>query len=95
MGPVTLILILALGVWLFREYAKARSRQAVPAAGSAPSKPPPPPHQRVTDRELDRQVKALRGAMADGTVTEDEAIGSLVRKCGLAPADAKLRLRKG
>lgn len=93
MQVVVALLLIMLAAWMYREYSEARGRKAVETT-PVRSTPPPPPHQRVSDRELERQLKSLRGAIADGSVTEDEAVGSLVRTAGLAADDARARLRR-
>ncbi|HUG85485.1 MAG TPA: hypothetical protein VMM13_13020 [Euzebya sp.] len=92
MGVVVALLLIMLAAWMYREYTESRRRKAVEATPVRSA--PPPPHQRVSDRELDRQLRSLRGAIADGSVTEDEAVGSLVRTAGLAADDARARLRR-
>lgn len=93
MGVLLTVVVLLLIAWLYREYGQARLRRTesyVPA----PSKPAPPRHQRVSDAELAEQLSALRGAIDQGVVTEDEAVDSLVRTAGLEPDVARRRLRR-
>lgn len=92
MGVVVTVFLILLVAWLYREFIDTRRQQA--AAPATRSRPAPPPHQRVSDGELEKQVLALRGAMKSGAVTEEEAVASLVRIAGLAPADAQSRLRR-
>jgi hypothetical protein len=93
MGVVVTVIVVLLLAWLYREYGQARMRRTetyVPA----PPKPAPPRHQRVSDTELADQIAALRGAIQQGVVTEDEAVDSLVRTAGLEPDVARRRLRR-
>lgn len=90
MGVVVTVVIFLLVAWLYREFVETRRQQA--SAPAPRPRPTPPPHQRVSDRELETQLEALRAAMSSGAVTEEEAVDSLVRTAGLAPADARTRL---
>jgi|GEM_PF-4618863 len=99
MRVLVLLLLLAVVIWLFREFADAhRSRgasserlgsatRALPSTrrqlGRPPSQSHPPVHQRVSDDDLRERVAALRAAIARGDVTRAEAEDSLVRWAGM------------
>ena len=42
----------------------------------------PPPHQRVSDDEIADRARVLRGAVARGDISLEEAAGSLIRYAG-------------
>jgi hypothetical protein len=94
MGVVLALLLILLVTWFVREYGAGRERRALEATPRARSAPPPPPHQRVTDRELEQQIRGLRSAIDAGAATVDEAIVGLVRTCGLTAEHALGRLRR-
>jgi hypothetical protein len=77
-----LLLLLAIGFWLYKEYSKSRRQPPFHATKDAPNRPVPPPHERVTQDQLQERVRVLRDAVSRGDVSLDEAAGSLVRFAG-------------
>jgi hypothetical protein len=77
-----LLLVLAIGFWLYREYTKSRRQPPFHATKDAPNRPLPPPHERVTAEQLEERVRVLRDAVSRGDVSMEEAAGSLVRFAG-------------
>jgi hypothetical protein len=77
-----LLLVLAIGFWLYREYTKSRRQPPFHATKDAPNRPLPPPHERVTAEQLQERVRVLRDAVSRGDVSMEEAAGSLVRFAG-------------
>lgn len=92
MPALALILLIAIGVVLYREFEKARRRNDTVVV-PAPDRPTPPRHQRVTDTELARRTRAVRDAVRSGAITAEDAAKSLARTCGLELADARARVR--
>ncbi|MGH3441782.1 MAG: hypothetical protein ACRDUY_07010 [Nitriliruptorales bacterium] len=84
MPLLLLVILVLLAVWAIREFSHARRRQAFLATRDTRARPMPPPHQRVPDEELSARAAKLRRAVARGHITEDEAIGSLIRLGGSA-----------
>ena len=92
MAPLLgLLLLLALAFWLGKEFSYARRRKNFLSTRDSRGRAMLPPHQRVSDADLDERVKALRAAVARGDVQLDEAVGSLIRYAGggLTPTLAK------
>ena len=83
MGPLlALLILLALAFWLGKEFSSARRRKNFLATRDGRGRPMLPPHQRVTEAQLDARVRTLRAAVGRGDVPLDEAVGSLVRFAG-------------
>ena len=76
------LILVAVCVWIYREFAHARRQRAFRLSRDARGRPMPPPHQRVTDAELFDRVRVLRGAVERGELPVDEAAGSLMRFAG-------------
>lgn len=91
MPLLLLILLVLLVVWAVREFTYARRRQAFLATRDIRGRPMLPPHQRVADEELAARAAKLRRAVARGHITEDEAIGSLIRLGGAAVSYERAR----
>lgn len=77
-----LVVLLAIVFWLGKEVGYARRRRAFLATRDGRGQPLLPPHQRVSDAELQRRARELRAAMLRGDITFDEAAGSLIRLAG-------------
>lgn len=77
-----LVLLLAIAFWVGKEFSYARRRNAFLATRDSRGRPMLPPHERVTEAQLAERVRALRGAVARGDVSLDEATGSLIRFAG-------------
>ncbi|MBW3602196.1 MAG: hypothetical protein KY434_05795 [Actinobacteria bacterium] len=86
---LVVLALIAFAVWVYYEVKAARGRQPL---RSLP-RPRPRRHQRLPDAEVDAHVRALKHAVDGGVVTMDEAVSSLVRKCGLGESEARRRLR--
>ncbi len=83
MAPlVGLIVVVAIVFWLGKEFGYARRRQAFMATRDSRGRPMLPPHQRVSDADLEARARQLRAAMQRGDITFDEAAGSLIRFAG-------------
>jgi hypothetical protein len=91
-----LLLLLAIGYWLYREYSKSRRQPPFHATKDAPNRPLPPPHQRVSPAQLEERVRVLRAAVSRGDILLEEAAGSLVRFAGgsMTPERAEELLRE-
>jgi hypothetical protein len=81
---IAIVLLLLVAFWLGRELAHARRRQAFLATRDSRGRPMPPPHQRVSDAQLEASARQLGAAVARGDITEDEAADCLVRLGGAA-----------
>lgn len=85
LGRLLILALLALVVfWLFRGLSQARRRRAPLATRDVRGRPMLPPHQRMTDSELEGRATSLRRALARGDITADEAVASLRRLGGAA-----------
>lgn len=91
MPLLILLLLILLIVWIVREVSYARRRQAFLATRDVRGHPMLPPHQRVVDDELRARAKELRRAVARGYITEEEAVGSLIRLGGAAVSHDRAR----
>lgn len=92
LGRLLILVLLALVVlWLFRGLSQARRRRALLATRDVRGRPVLPPHQRMTDRELEGRATTLRRALARGDITADEAVASLRRLGGAAVSVERAR----
>lgn len=93
LGRLLILVLLALVVlWLFRGlFSQARRRRALLATRDVRGRPVLPPHQRMTDRELEGRATTLRRALARGDITADEAVASLRRLGGAAVSVERAR----
>lgn len=92
MGFLLLLLLIMVGLWLYRDYQQQRERRDSVVVVPPPNKPLPPRHQRVTDAEVRERASTLRRAIDSGTVTLEEATESLSRTCGISKESARKRL---
>ena len=79
---LSLLLLLALAFWIGKEFSYARRRKVFLSTRDSRGRPMPPPHQRVSDEEIAERARVLRGAVARGDISLDEAAGSLIRYAG-------------
>lgn len=91
---IPIILVVAVVVWLTREFIHANRRRRFLSTRDSRGRPMLPPHQRVSDEQLQRRAAELRKAVSSGAVTRDEAVGSLIRYAGgaLTPEAARTLL---
>ncbi len=85
---VLVALVMAVA-WIYHEFASARRRRASNATHDIRGHTILPRHQRVDDATLAKRLLTLRAALDAETLTLDEAVESLVRTCGVEPADAR------
>lgn len=92
-----LLLLLGIAFWLGKEFSYARRRSAFLATRDSRGRPMLPPHERVTEQQVAERVRTLRGAVARGDVSIDEAAGSLIRFAGgsMTPERARQLLSGG
>lgn len=79
-----LLLLLGIAFWLGKEFSYARRRRAFLETRDSRGRPMLPPHERVTEEQLQVRVRDLRRAVARGDVSLEEATGSLLRFGGPA-----------
>lgn len=91
MPLLVLLVLVLLAVWVVKELSWNRRRRAFLATRDIRGRPMLPPHQRVEDDELRARAAQLRGAVARGHITEDEAVGSLIRLGGPAVSPERAR----
>lgn len=77
-----LLLLLGIAFWLGKEFSYARKRKTFLSTRDSRGRPMLPPHERVTDEQLQERARVLRSAVARGDVSLDEATGSLIRFAG-------------
>lgn len=83
--------------WIVKQLTEQRRRRESLTTRHTRGHNVAPPHQRVPDDELERRADTLRDAVSRGDITEDEAVGSLVRLGGPAISEERARqlLREG
>lgn len=88
---VIVLVLVALVVLIVRGVLETRRRQALRATRASRGRQMPPPHQRVSDDELEARAAQLRRAVERGDITPDEAIDSLIRLGGSAVSPERAR----
>lgn len=93
---IAIVAVLFVLAYLWAEVQKARTRRAErtvqsDSRGVAVAEP----YQRVDDATLAATTARLKAALAADAVSLDDAVGSLMRTCGLAEDDARRRLADG
>ncbi len=92
---IGVLLVLAVVWWaatsIVAEVRYRRTSRALALTRDVRGRPMMPPHQRVTDAELEAKARQLRRAVAANHVTLDEAVGSLVRYGGAAVSPDRAR----
>ncbi|HVM18857.1 MAG TPA: hypothetical protein VM307_02735 [Egibacteraceae bacterium] len=62
MPLIVFVVLLLIGLWLYREITTANARAERITTPARPARPDPPPYQRVDDTTLQQRVGVLREA---------------------------------
>jgi len=94
MRLVVVLLLVGVGVWIGKEWTDARRRRTNIGPRDARGQRVVPHYRALDPGSLEAHISELRGAVARGELTLDEAVDSVVRLSagGISRAAARQRL---